>query len=287
MAAPSLPRWPTAIVLGALALGLYFFRRTPLTEQDVVGFIDSRLGAQETILSAWEATQRPAELSAFDSRTLREALRLLNTSNVSTRPALLPGVVRVLPLGVATFAALWFVPVPPVVAMTGPELLRIEDASLLQRIERLEELAPDEESRRILAEARADAAELQRALAEGVDSREALDAMDSIREQLERVERQSESLESEALEEAVRELAEEEPEMAEALGERNSENLDREVTRAAARREEVDRERARQHELKLTLRGGLPRSPCRQTTIRELRPCSMQRSRPDARATAM
>lgn len=245
MALPALPRWPILIVLLVVAFGLYFLRKTPLTEQDVVAYIDARLDAQETILSAWEAVQGESA-EAFDSHTLRQALRLLQESTASTRPTLLPVVARTLPLGLATLAALWFVPVPSVVAMTGPETLRIEDASLLERIERLEELAPDEESRRLLAEARAEAAELQRALAEGVDPREALDSMDSIREQLERVERQSQSTESEALQEAVRELADEEPEMAEALAERNLEDLDREVTRAAARREEADRQRARQ-----------------------------------------
>lgn len=245
MAAPSLPRWPVVVVLLVAALALYFFRKTRLTEQDVVAYVDSRLNGQETILSAWEAAQR-GPMGALDAITLRRALRLLNESTVSTRPALVPAVAHTFPLGLATFVALWFVPVPVVVAMTGPDMLRIDDASLLERIERLEELAPDEESRRLLAEARAEAAELQRALAEGVDPREALDAMDSIREQLERVERQSQSVESEALEEAVRELADEEPEMAEALAERNLEDLDREVTRAAARRESADRERARQ-----------------------------------------
>lgn len=244
MFAPGLPRWPIVAVLLVAVLALYLLQKTALTEQDVVAYVDSRLNGRETILSAWEAAQR-GPVEGFDAHTLRQALHLLRESSASTRPALLPPVVRTLPLGLATLAALWFVPLPPVVAMTGPETLRIEDASLLERIERLEELAPDEESQRLLAEARAEAAELQRALAEGMDPREALDSMDSIREQLERVERESQSTESEALAEAVRELADEEPEMAEALAERNLENLDREVTRAAGRREVADRERAR------------------------------------------
>lgn len=244
MAAPALPRWPIFVVLLLVAFAAYLVRKAPLTEQDIVAYVDARLDAGETILSAWEAVQR-GPVEGFDTHTLRRALRLIQESDASTRPPLIPDIAKALPLGIATLSALWFVPFPPARALQGEETLVIEDASLLERIERLEELAPDEEARRLLAEARDDAAELQRALAEGVDPREALDAMDSIRQQLERVERQSQSTESEALEEAVRELADEEPEMAEALAERNLENLDREVTRAAARREAEDRQRAR------------------------------------------
>ncbi len=239
---PAIPRWPSfALLAFGPLIGLWVARRKRPSEADVVVYVDRRLGADEAILTAWE------DEAAAERTKVAAAEHLGRARPKDVRPTLASGDLIGLPFAAGTLAAILIVPTPPPVPVTpGPRMVQVDDADPLTRLERLPEIARTEEERERLEAIAREAEELRHRLAEGMEEREALDALDRLQERIEEEARQPASPEERRARDAAVEALESEPEMARALAERDLESLDRAVAQAAARREEADRERARQ-----------------------------------------
>lgn len=235
---PGLQRWPllAALLLGPLVGALLARRRRPC-DADVVLFVDGKLAADESIVTAWEFAR--LEGSA-PKGTLAQAEGKLRTARArDVRPKIVRREWLVLPFATAAWAAAIWVPGPrPASRHIGSELVRTDDVEALRRIERLPELTRDREQQRKLEQAAREARELARALEEGLEQRDALDRVEALREQLEGA-RHRETAEERRARDAAAEAMASEPGMARALAERDMESLDREVERAAADRKSV------------------------------------------------
>lgn len=243
---PDVPRWPTlvALAIGPLVGFVLGLRRLP-PEQDLVLYVDRKLAAGEAILTSWELGD---DLGAFDARTRERAeARLGGATPRDVRPRVLGQELWGVPFVAAQLSVAMLIPIPPAPGPApGPDVVQIEDSDILRRIERLEEARtndPDQE--RQIEEIAREAAELRRLLDEGLERRDALDRVSELRERLQNA-RRPETPERRRAREAAVEAMEDEPEMSGALSERDLEALDREVERAAARREAADRQRAQE-----------------------------------------
>nr|MCU0674857.1 hypothetical protein [Myxococcota bacterium] len=245
--APTWPRWPslTLLALGPLVGIVLALRRMP-PEGDLVVFVDLRLGANQAVLTAWEAAQRKESGPFVELARAQAEPKLRDAKRRDVRPRVLGRELWGIPLAAGSYAAALLLPIPPPPRpIAGGEIVRLTETEALRPLERLQEFARDEEQRRRLEELAREARALRERLEEGMEQREALDAIERLREEAERSRRPETADERRARDAAVDELAQE-SEMQRALAERDLESLDRAVERAAARREEADRERARE-----------------------------------------
>ncbi|NOY94529.1 MAG: hypothetical protein GXP55_25410, partial [Deltaproteobacteria bacterium] len=243
------PAWPRWSALALLPLGpllgvLLAWRRMPCS-LDLVTFVDIRLGADQALLTAHALGEPRSALDAATFARARAALEAASPSDV--RPRVLQA--RELwgwPLALLLGASAFLLP-PPALAANPPgtDEVLVPDSEALRRVERLPESAPDAETRAALEAAAADARELRRMLGAGLEEREALDRLDQVREQVESA-RRAQGRGDPRAQEAAAEAMQDEQAMARAVAERDLEALDAEVTRAAARREAADRQRARE-----------------------------------------
>ena len=171
MAFPALPRWPglALLALGPLLGLLHALRRMP-SEAELVVYVDMKLEAEQAILTAWE--RRAAEADPFDELArARAAEALAGVPAKRVRPRVLSPDLWGLPFAAGTFAAALVVPVPPPpIAPPGVETVQLETEAL-RRIERLEDLARDEEEEERLRELAREARELRQRLGEGMEQR--------------------------------------------------------------------------------------------------------------------
>ncbi len=243
IAFPMLPRWPWALALAlGPSFGMLAARRGRPSDEEVVLYLDRRLGAGEALVTAWElGDDVPPLLRATVARAhamLREAdpREMLPRARSAQLAWLAPA---------ALFAAIGAV--IPVRSASGSDDGRvvISNAEALRRIERLAEEERDPARRRQLDAAARPARELARALREGLDRDEGREQLETIRREVEAARRPETREERRARDAAMDQLAGE-PEMQRARAERDSFALDRAVERAAARREAADRRRAQE-----------------------------------------
>ncbi|MCB9617647.1 MAG: hypothetical protein H6722_34875, partial [Sandaracinus sp.] len=151
---PTWPRWPS---LGLLAIGplvgvLIALRRMP-SEGDLVVFVDVRLNAHQAVLTAWEAAERKETGPFVDLARSQAEPKLRDAKRSDVRPRVLGRELWGLPLAAGSYAAALLLPIPPPPRpIAGGELVRITDPEALRPLERLQELARDEEQRRRLEE---------------------------------------------------------------------------------------------------------------------------------------
>ena len=240
LARPGGPRWvPAALLALAPFVGAWRARRQAPSEADVVLFLDRRLGAGEALVTAWELGERSPE----GTRTAAEA-SLAAATPERVRPRVVFGDAWALPMALATFLASALVPVPaPSGRGADREEVRLEVGEPLRRLERLPEVAP-EDRRAALEVAAEHARTLREGLAAGLERRDALDRIESLRAALEEALRPASPDALRARERAAEALAAE-TELAEAVRDGDAERRARAAERAAARREAADRERAR------------------------------------------
>jgi hypothetical protein len=246
LVAPGAPRWVpwVALPLGPL-LGLWRARRHAPSEEALVLHVDRALAADEAIVTAWELGDAAPPLLR---RTVAHAAALVRAADPrDVRPRLHGERLALVPLAGVFFAAAGAVPVPPEVPGGGeerPDRVRVADAEALRRIERLPEEARDARQRQALEEAAREARALRRALARGIERRDALERLASVERAVREGGRRPTAAERRAREAASEALAPERA-MRRALETRDPAAFDRAVERAAARREAADRARAR------------------------------------------
>jgi len=241
---PGLARapWLALLVLGPL-VGFVRARRDAPSEADIVLHLDQRLGAGAALVTAWECARAVRETPLA---TLRAALAALGTAEASEiRPRILARSSWLLGLAAGVWALVFVVPGPAPARVAEERHVRLANVDALRRIERLPEEARTPEERRSLDDAARKARALADDLHEGMEPRDALDRVASLRAQLEAARPHETAAERRARDAAVEALATE-PALRDALAARDLEALDRAVERAAARREAADRERARE-----------------------------------------
>jgi hypothetical protein len=154
---PEIPRWPLllALAVGPLA-GLVIAMRRKLAEADLVFYVDRRLGAGESIVTAWEVGSGDRHL--LDEHVLERANeRLAKAEMRRVRPRIFGSASWLVPIAAVTFVAAMLWPLPRAVVIAGSENVRITDAEVLRAIERLPERGrnPEERPKRRASSARA------------------------------------------------------------------------------------------------------------------------------------
>jgi hypothetical protein len=233
--------WLALLALGPL-VGALRARRARPSDADVVLHLDQRLRAGAALVTAWECGRsgRPVP-----PRTRHAAVTVLGDVRArDVRPRVLGRSSWALGGAAGVWALVFVVPGPAPAGVRPDPRVRLEDVTALRRIERLPEDARTPEERRAFDAAARNARSLAHALHEGMEPREALDRVASLRAQLEAARPRETSDERRARDAALEALATE-PALRDALAARDVEAFDRSVERAAARREAADRERAR------------------------------------------
>ncbi|MEO0326727.1 MAG: hypothetical protein AAF447_27535, partial [Myxococcota bacterium] len=245
---PSAPRWPFALVAGLLPFaGALMARARRPSPADLVLFVDQRLGADAAIVSAWELGLPGRPPGRFDAEVRGAARAALEGAEPkAVRPRLWSRAVWGLPLGAALLAGAFALPAPSPLAEPVPDLVALQEVPALERIEDLPEIARSDEERARLEAVAAEAQELREALSRGLERREALDALERVREGVAAARRPESGTQQRARDAAIDALADREAELARALALRDQGAFDRGIERAAARREAADRERAQQ-----------------------------------------
>lgn len=239
------PLWvPALVVVLALPLGIAAASRRMPSTADLVLYVDARASAGHAIVSAWELSSQPAR--PFDERTRSIAVDVLAAvRSRDLRPRLFGREIWTLPVSMTIFVLAFVLPPPPPSSLPpAVDTIVVQDVEALRRIEELPDFVPDEEARRRLQAIADDTAELRQDLEQGLDRREALDRLQQLHEALREATQTRSAREKRALDAAAEALSEEH-ELAEALGRRDFEALDRAAERAAGRRERADRERAK------------------------------------------
>jgi hypothetical protein len=235
---------------GALA-GLWMQRRHRWSDQDVALFLDARLTRTESISTALE---RSAATDDVSRRVVEDATRTLDASPVeSARPRILRRRHAALPVAVVALGVLPLL--PPRVASPGPATAAKRPADTvtrsldgLRRVEALrdvETLGADE--RRRLEGLATAARELDARGREGVERKEALDALAKIRDGVNAEQgRLAEAKNRAGLDAAARALAShpETRDAARALGNADLRALDREMAKLADSAEKAARKAA-------------------------------------------
>ena len=181
---PGLPRLPllAVLALGPL-LGAVLARRRRPGDADVVLFIDGKLAAGESIVTAWELARTEGGAPPSTLAQAEGKLRAARARDV--RPRMVPREWMVLPLAAAAWTATMLVlGASPPRRIVGTALVRTDEVDALRRIERLPELTRNPEQQRKLEEVARAAASFARELEQGSSSA-TLDRVEALREQLE------------------------------------------------------------------------------------------------------
>lgn len=239
-------------MLGALA-GVWLAKKRAFNDEEVALYLDRRLGSDELIVTALSFGSSPASDAARviverATRTLRDA------EPARVKPALLTRIHAVLPvaLGLAIFASLLApraaLPAPP--PAPGSELLT--EASAPELDEALEALANakarDQAQEERLQLLRSKAAELREKLAEGAPRREIMSELGELSDAIAREQLAlGEGKERQGFEAALEQMKKADLDSArQALAEHDPQKLEREVARAANKKDAEARKDARQ-----------------------------------------
>ena len=145
---PGLPRLPllAVLALGPL-LGAVLARRRRPGDADVVLFIDGKLAAGESIVTAWELARTEGGAPPSTLAQAEGKLRAARARDV--RPRMVPREWMVLPLAAAAWTATMLVlGASPPRRIVGTALVRTDEVDALRRIERLPELTRNPEQQR-------------------------------------------------------------------------------------------------------------------------------------------
>jgi hypothetical protein len=246
------PLGAAGAVLGALG-GYVVARRRRPSDEAVALFLDARLGSHEVITTALGLVERREGLAtAAILEGATEALRAAPPERV--KPRLFAGIQLAAPLSALALVTVSLVPLPPAPAAPPPEpgaeLVKLGEAQGLDAVIALAATKPRDEAERARLQKLAKEAEaLRDKLREGLEKREAQEAIAKLRDDVvaEKLSL-SDGDDREGLEAALSQMAESDDlrEAQKALSERDMKAFDEAMQELANRLEQKDRQRAKE-----------------------------------------
>ncbi len=253
--APSARAWVAAgaAVVGAL-VGVWLAKRRAFDDEEVALWLDRRLGSDEVIVTALAFASETSPASDAARVIVDRATRTLRTAvPARVRPALLTRAHALLPiaLGLAIFASSMAprAPLPAPPAAPGSDVLT--EASVPELEAALEALADakarDRAQEERLQTLRSKAAELREKLAEGAPRREIMSELSELSDAIAREQLAlGEGKERQGFEAALEQMKKAELDSArQAMAEHDPEKLEREISRAANKKDAEARNAAR------------------------------------------